>query len=193
MIKAVIFDCFGVVVADALEVLGQEVRAKDPAAGRELSDVIGLHARGLISQQESNERISKLLGLTIPEMIQKIVEGEVKDWRLLEYIESLRANYKTALLSNIGASGLQKRFEPHELERYFDVVVASGQIGFAKPEAQAYEITAERLGVRLDECVFTDDRQVYIDGAHAVGMQAILYSSLEQFKRDIEPMLESKA
>jgi HAD superfamily hydrolase (TIGR01509 family) len=192
MIKAIIFDCFGVIVTDALEVLAVEARAKDQAVGRELSDTVGLHARGLISQDESNTRISDLLGLTVDEMRQKIIEGEVKDLQLLDYIKSLRNTYKTAMLSNIGASGLQRRFETQELADHFDIVVASGQIGYAKPEAQAYEITAEQLGVRLEECIFTDDREVYCQGARAVGMQAIQYESFGQFKRELEGMLKDE-
>src|SRR6185369_3482431 len=98
-----------------------------------------------------------------------------KDLELLEYIAELRTQYKIGMLSNIGRGGLERRFAPGELDRYFDVVVVSGDIGYAKPEAEAYEITADRLGVRLDECVFTDDREGYCEAARGVGMQAISY------------------
>lgn len=51
-------------------------------------------------------------------------------------------------------------------------------------------ITADKLGVRCDECVFIDDRQEYVEGARAVGMQAILYQNLPQLKEDIIKILE---
>nr|MDQ3093633.1 HAD-IA family hydrolase [bacterium] len=75
------------------------------------------------------------------------------------------------------------------LENYFEEIIASGDIGYAKPEANAYEYVADKLGVRLDECVFTDDRPEYIEGAIGVGMLTILYSNFEQFKKDLAEIL----
>lgn len=80
-------------------------------------------------------------------------------------------------------------FEPGFLERHFDAVAASGDIGYAKPEPEAYEIITERLGVRLDESVFIDDRQEYIDGALAVGMRALLFTSNKKLQQDLAPLL----
>jgi len=70
------------------------------------------------------------------------------------------------------------------------VVVASSNIGFAKPEARAYEITAEKLGVRLDECIMVDDVEAYCLGAEGVGMQAIRYQSFDQMKNELEVLLK---
>ena len=81
--------------------------------------------------------------------------------------------------------GLGRRFSKDELDRYFDVVVPSGEIGYIKPEPQAYLITAERLGVKPSECIMVDDRQVCVDGAIAVGMQAILYESLTELTNQL--------
>jgi HAD superfamily hydrolase (TIGR01509 family) len=70
--------------------------------------------------------------------------------------------------------------------------VSSGEIGYAKPEPEAYEIVAQRLGVRLDECVFTDDRADFCEAARAVGMQAIEFTGLEQFRHALEPLLAAR-
>jgi HAD superfamily hydrolase (TIGR01509 family) len=59
----------------------------------------------------------------------------------------------------------------------------------AKPEPEAYEITADRLGVRLEECVMIDDRLELCEGAQAVGMKAIMYKGLKQLKTDLESLL----
>jgi len=75
------------------------------------------------------------------------------------------------------------------LDTYFDAVVASGDIGFAKPEARAYETVADMLDVRLDECVFIDDREIYVEGANAVGMKGVLFTSLKQLKQDLSGIL----
>jgi putative hydrolase of the HAD superfamily len=114
---------------------------------------------------------------------------EVRDEKLLTYIKSLRGEYKIGLLSNIGVSSLEKRFSQAELEEYFDAVIVSGEVGYAKPEREIYEITADRLGVDLSECLFTDDRPDYCDAARACGMQAIPYESFVQFQSDLSALL----
>ena len=189
MIKAIIFDCFGVIIADALQVLCEDLRRSDPAAADKIRDLVRTSNRGAMDPAESSRQIAEVLGVTLANYREQIDSGEVKDAAVLAYIAKLRRNYKTALLSNIGAGSLQRRFSSEELAKHFDAVVASGEIGYAKPEPAAYEITAERLGVRLDECVFTDDREEYCDGARAVGMHAILFQDLTQCTAELEALL----
>lgn len=139
MIKAIIFDCFGVIITDA-----------PPGAA---------------------------------------ISGEVKDRQLLAYILDLRQSYKIAMLSNVGKGGFRQRFTDEELTAYFDTVVLSGEIGYAKPEAEAYEITADRLSVRFEDCFFTDDREPFCEAARAIGMQAVHYQNFNQFRQDLEGVL----
>lgn len=190
MIKAIIFDCFGVLISDALQVLCDELRARDPDAARRIGDLIKASNRGMIDPKESNAQVAAILGLSVDEYRTKIRDGEVKNHEVLQYVRELRRTYKTAMLSNISATGLTVRFTPDELQECFDTVVASGEIGYAKPEPEAYEIVAERLGVRLDECAFTDDRIEFCEAARAVGMQSIEFQDLTQFKRDLAPLLD---
>jgi len=191
VIKAIVFDCFGVIITDALAVILEELRSKNPGKAQDLVDLLNAASRGLISSEESTEQASELLGMKQEDYRQLIMDGEVKDERLLNYIRTLRKNYKTAILSNISNGGLHRRFTKKELDTYFDFVVASGDIGFAKPEAQAYEYTADGLGVRLTECVFLDDREEYCFAAQGVGMQAIQYQNFEQAKDELEKLLNN--
>jgi HAD superfamily hydrolase (TIGR01509 family) len=71
----------------------------------------------------------------------------------------------------------------------FDVVVVSGEVGFAKPDREIYHHTADLLEVEPAECVFIDDRQAYVSGAEQAGMQAILYQDFEQMKTELEKIL----
>jgi putative hydrolase of the HAD superfamily len=189
MIQAVIFDCFGVLISDALSVLTAELYRSNPEAEEQVHAWMRQTNTGQLTAQESAERIGTIFGLSYDEYRKRLMESEVKNQELMDYIVDLRKTYKTAMLSNVSPGGLERRFSQEEMTHHFDACVASAEIGYAKPEARAYEITAERLGVRLDECVFTDDRQPYCDGAKAVGMQAILYQDFAQFKAELEALL----
>lgn len=185
MIKAIIFDCFGVVLTDGLERIVAPLRMTEPEKVAQIVGVVTAASRGIISGDKSREMVADLLGVTTDEYISRMQNGETRNYELLQYVVELRKHYKTAMLSNTSTTGLETRFAPGELDKYFDVSVASGAIGFAKPEAQAYEITADKLDVRLTECVMIDDREEYCDGARGVGMQAILYQSLPQLKTEL--------
>lgn len=189
MTKAVIFDCFGVVLTDALQEIRAELARKDPTAAQEVRDIIAANNRGHIDPQESNKRIADILGLDVEVFRSQVRAGEVRNDRLLSYILSLRKQYKTAMLSNVAVSSLERRFPGDELKEYFDEVIASAEIGFIKPDAQAYEITAERLGLEPSECVFTDDKVSFCEAAATVGMQAIVYTDFVQFTSELEALL----
>lgn len=191
MIKAIIFDCFGVIITDALEAICSELGVSHPDKLRKITDTLNASNRGFIAREEGAKQIADILGISVDDYRKRIAEGEAKDQTLLDYIAGLRKTFKTAMLSNISNGGLSVRFTEDELQRYFDIVVASGDIGFAKPEAQAYEHVADLLGVRLDECIFLDDRQDYCQGAKGVGMKAIVYQNFEQAKKELEGLLNN--
>lgn len=190
-IKAVIFDCFGVLITDQLEALLAPMRLNSPGVTEEVHDLIQLANRGIIEPLVSSQKIAELLQMTHAEYRTYIDGGEQRNDDLLRFIVELRKTHKTAMLSNIGKGSLYKRFSEQELQQYFDVVVASGEVGLAKPEARIYELTAERLGVRTDECLFIDDRTQYVEGALAVGMKALLFESNSQLFTDLRALLRA--
>lgn len=190
MIKAIIFDCFGVILTDALQVLRSDVAQRRPEVAQRIDDIVRANNRGMLEPSESNQMIAELLDMSVEELRGKVDAREVRDEKLLAYIQTLRAEYKIGLLSNIGVSSLEKRFSQTELDQYFDAVIVSGEVGYAKPEPEIYEIAADRLGVRLDECLFTDDRPEYCEAARAIGMRAIPYESFVQFEQALQSLLK---
>lgn len=184
-----LFDCFGVLITDRLESLLAPLRLHSPAVAQEIHDLIQLANKGIIEPFVSSQKIASLLQMSHVEYREYIDSGEQKNSELLEYIKALRKQYKTALLSNIGRGSLEKRFTNKELDQLFDVVVASGEVGVAKPEARIYELTAERLDVRTDECIFIDDRVEYVEGAQAVGMRAVLFTSNQELFATLRKIL----
>lgn len=94
------------------------------------------------------------------------------------------AGLKAAILSNAEAPAVELSRQARY--RIFDVVVLSCVVGMAKPEREIYETTAAKLGAPPQRCVFIDDKQAFVDGAAAVGMKGILYTTLEQVEQELE-------
>lgn len=188
MIKAIIFDNFGVVITDGFDEAYRRAGGDPDKDQAFLREVMYQSDSGQIAT--SIPVIAKKLGLSDDAWRDIVNDGRVINYDLLKYVAELRERYETAMLSNVGSAGVRRFYPEGLLERYFDPIVESGVIGFAKPEASAYMITADKLGVRCDECVMIDDRPDYVEGAIAVGMQAILYKNLDQLKEDIIKILE---
>ena len=187
MIKAFIFDFFGVLFTDSFDDVYRHFGG-DPVKDKALiEEAFDFSHKGKI--ERSSEVFSKHLGVEIKEWERAIDSERVLDERLFEYIGHLRETHKTAVLSNIGERGLAAYIDIDYFSKNFDALVESSKVGHAKPDKVAYFYTAEKLGVQPEECIFIDDRQRYIDGAQAAGMQTILYKNFEQFKKDVERVL----
>ena len=190
MIKAIIFDCFGVLLGNAYKTHLMEVEREDPERAKEIRAINHASDMGILTREETAEHISALFGMDTDEFLAEQNQVEVPNRQLLEYIAELKKDYKVALLSNISSrERLSIRFVNGELESHFDTVVASGDEGYVKPQAEIYEIAATRLGVNPNECVMIDDILEFCEGARAVGMQAIQFQTNHQCITDLNALL----
>jgi putative hydrolase of the HAD superfamily len=90
-------------------------------------------------------------------------------------LEWARRTYSRLALVTNGASCLQReKLAASRLERYFDVVVVSGDVGVGKPAAPIYTQTVERLGVTPGAAAMIGDSlERDVQGARAAGLHAV--------------------
>jgi putative hydrolase of the HAD superfamily len=188
MTKAIIFDCFGVLATEAWLPFKAKYFDHDPKLMSEVNNISRQADRGLISREEAIRATAKLAGIT-PAEFTGAIDRNVPDEELFAYIRELKAKYKLGLLSNIADDYLHTIFEPDHLA-LFDAISLSFKKGFIKPQARAFEIIAEELGVEPEECVLVDDQQRNIDGARAAGMPAILYHDAAQLRQELAAILK---
>ncbi len=82
--------------------------------------------------------------------------------------------YIVGVITN-GPSILQNhKMDTSGLRPYCDIVVVSGDVGVHKPDPALFVYTADKLGLKCDECVYVGDHPVNdIQGALEAGMKAI--------------------
>lgn len=188
MIKAIIFDCFGVLVVEGLAGFYEKYFDNDPKLIEEAEFHLHQANKGLISNDEVVKKYAELASIPFDEAMAALSFNPVNK-ELFNFIEKeLKLKYKLGFLSNASDDWLDDMFTPSQLG-LFDAFVLSYQVGYAKPEPQVYSIMADRLDVRLDECIFFDDRQVYVEGAVSTGMKAFLYKSVEGVREDLRRAL----
>lgn len=190
MIKAIIFDFFGVLMGQGFDAT-YRYAGGDPDQDREfVSEILGLANAGLISGQDFVARISKQIGITPQAYEVAVRESEKLNEPLLKIIKELRNTYKVAILSNVNKGVLEIKLGEQRLHDDFDAVVASADVGYAKPQPEIYELAAQELSCKVNECIFIDDAKSNCDAAKGLGMHAIQYKSLEQLKRDLDALLD---
>lgn len=188
-IKAVIFDCFGVIVTDSFSVTYLALGGDPDADSEFIADILLSYNNGMITSTELYNAVAEKLKITPKQWRSARDKAEHIDTRVLGYIKELKKNYKTGLLTNAGKGSLERRFSNDELDIYFDDVVASGNVGMVKPYTEIYELAATRLGVEPEECIFIDDRELYCEGAELTGMKTILYQDYNQLKTELGQLL----
>ena len=90
-----------------------------------------------------------------------------------------------ALLSNIDER-LSKLIREFGLYDPFNPCLLSWEIGARKPNAKAYEILLERLGLPSADVVFIDDKEENVEAAKKIGIDALLFESSEQLRQELK-------
>ena len=189
MIKAIIFDCFGVLTTDGWLPFKDKYFGHEPDLLQQATNLNKQADAGLISYQDFLRAVSQLAAVS-PQVVSQHIDNNVPNEQLFEYIKQLKMDYKIGMLSNAADNWLVDMFTPEQVE-LFDAIALSYETGFIKPQIGAYEISAERLGVSPNECIFVDDQERYCTGAQDIGMQAVWYRDFDQAKTDLKKLLQS--
>lgn len=188
MIKAVIFDCFGVLVGDGWLPFKRKYFGNDPDLLDQATNLNRQVDAGLMSYEDFIKSVAELSGQPYFE-VKREIERNPPQEEVFEYMATkLKPNYKIGMLSNAGANFLSTLFTPEHLE-LFDAVALSYETGIIKPDERAYQIIADRLAVEPEECVFIDDQERFVTAARDFGMQAVHYRDYVQAIADLEYIL----
>ncbi len=184
MIKAIIFDCFGVLVGTGIWNVYQQAGGDLVADKAFLDDLIERNALGQLPNGGFNKTLADHLDLTESQWRQLLDDDEKPNQPTFDYIKQLKNSYKIGLLSNANHGVIERKIPP-DLRDIFDDIVVSAEVGLMKPSPHIFKLASERLSVKPSEVIFIDDHAEYLDGARQTGMKTILYKNLETLKKDM--------
>jgi FMN phosphatase YigB (HAD superfamily) len=107
--------------------------------------------------------------------ITDLVPDDLFDHEAVALMRDARAaGYRVGVLTN-DAYAIQSRefYDGRPEFSGLDAFVDASDVGYAKPEPDAYLVAAGALGVAADRVVFLDDHDGNVEGARAVGMAGI--------------------
>ncbi len=147
--------------------------------------------RGRITYAEFWNRILSPLGIIDADkqadFVSRLFEG--RDWinpDMARLMRELKPRYRLAVLSNTFDPEMEVRItDQHGLKEIFDVVVSSAAVGLAKPEAEIYTLTLERLSIAPGEGLFVDDMPRNTQAAEALGIPSIVFTTPTELRREL--------
>jgi HAD superfamily hydrolase (TIGR01509 family) len=189
MVKAIIFDCFGVLVGRGFEET-YRIAGGDPVADKDfINDVLGQANLGMIDDEAFHDAMTNRLGIDLADWRHAVITAEQTNEELLSFVKDLHGQYKTAVLSNANSGVVERRIGQKWIEQCFDEVIVSADVGLVKPDPEVYKYAADKLGVATGECIFVDDKTIFLEAAGALGMGTVLYENFEQAATAIEQLL----
>ncbi len=103
--------------------------------------------------------------------------------------EQLASHYSLAILSNdIGPWSAYLR-QKYGLNRLFNAVIISSEVGYRKPDHKIYQILLDRIQVPASACVYIDDRLKNLHPAGILGFKTIRFNrapDTHQFTPDFQ-------
>lgn len=145
--------------------------------------------RGEISQEIFMAHVKKCLKIDISE------DDFISGWKRIliqirrniqELLQELSTSYRIVALSNTNEIHVPMWLEMcTPILPYFEKIFSSNEIGFRKPEHNAYQYVLDYLRLPPEQIVFLDDNHENILAAANIGMKTIHVNSYEQMLNEL--------
>lgn len=126
----------------------------------------------------SSDEFLTMLGYDDPQYhMQNYIENFLTlDAGFISFAERFYQKYDFVLLSNDVSDWSTYITKYHQLDKYFQYKIVSGDVKCRKPDRQIFEIALATAGKRADECIFIDNSIKNLKTAEALGISPVLFN-----------------
>jgi glucose-1-phosphatase len=194
MIEVVYFDLGKVIVDFDHSRAAQKLLKVTPLTLKEamavLSDgeLVSEYETGRLSSQEHYRKVCRRLQMDVSiEKFRELWGSMFLPEPLLSesFLQDLKKRYRLMLLSNTNEIHFDFLIQHYPILRLVEERLLSYQAGCMKPEARIFELAIKQAAVAPEKIFFTDDRPENIEAAQRAGIQALLFQSETQLRRDM--------
>ncbi len=193
-IKAIIFDIGGVIYLGEQKsnaYMQEKLRFDEDFWFGAVKNIWNDLCIGKIKEEEGIAEMAKNLGVGQEKLknlwIRCFKERFILNKPILNIIEKLKKNYKTAVLSDQWILPYRILITKR-LKQMFDVSIYSHEAKVRKPDLKIYNITLKKLGLHANECIFIDDLEYNLKPAEELGMETILFKNNKQLLRELKKL-----
>ena len=196
LIKAIIFDYYGVMCPRIAPILARETAkqfgVKYTSVYQVMDRLLDLMDDNSINFYEYWRRLkfkfkSKEVRLSDHQKKWEECTLKLELWPEMKnlVLRLRKLGYTVPVLSNVA----RKMAEYNMLKgRYkiFKPIFLSYEIGSKKPSTSIFRHALKRMGLKPSECIFIDDNEQYLSGAKSVGIKTILFKNTVQLKTELK-------
>lgn len=122
----------------------------------------------------------------LPTVFKLIDSPRVINQDVISIIKKLKdKGYFLSIFSNFTKSGASLIRDNKLVTSLFDKLIISAEIGFAKPNRDAFEYLIKVLNLSPKEIIFIDDSQINIDAAEDIGIKSILFKNSLSLRKQL--------
>jgi epoxide hydrolase-like predicted phosphatase len=192
--QAIVFDFGGVLTGEPNREAVVRFIQESFDLSHEEFERINQEKRLAVKQGKTDEEFwlnfAKIKGIALPvdwshsfkSVMKEAIGVNPQMYALVEELQA--AQVPVALLSNIDER-LSKLIRDFGLYEPFDPCLLSCEIGIEKPDPKAYEFLLAKLKLPAKEILFIDDRPENVEAAKKIGIDAILFESPEQLRKEL--------
>ncbi len=176
MIRAIAFDCFGVILND----YGHNWVDSSGLPAEAQAEVHRLFRERDLGQLDGDryyDEVARVAGVDAAVLRAKEHGVGPLEPMLLSYIKNdLLKHYELYIASNASAGLLTELLHQDGFDGIFKHVFVSSEMGVIKPQPEFYARLLSAVNVSAGEILFVDDRKPNVDAAIAAGMQSYHYN-----------------
>jgi len=172
MIKAIIFDFYGVIRSDDYHNWLSRHGFKNDNKASMTKD----QDAGIKTSDQFFEALSIMSHMPADKIKKEFNNRASLNEKLLALILNLKNNYKIAILSNANSDSLRNILKDASIEQLFDEVIISSEIGIIKPSPEIFTHALRKLQVEPNEAIFIDDNPEFVDAATKLGITGICFT-----------------
>lgn len=202
MIKAILFDFWGTLVENGTKSPIKQVktilRIDVPFSEYVMRMERAMMTRNFSTLEEAFSSVCAEFNVPCtPVVMEKLIGMWNKSWMLAipyqeveEMLQQLQGRYRLFLISNTDCFSIHKVLEKYPLQKYFERMFFSCDLGMIKTDKSFLTQLLGQAGLMVEECVLIGDSlQSDILAAQKVGMKAILID--RQDSRDFQPKIKN--
>ena len=161
---------------------------RDTREGREALAAV---ETGHLAQTDYEIILANLLGVSPDGFLGRALADLRPRQEVLDLIHDARdAGIHVGILSNSWGTGTYDPYDGYDLDRLVDAVVISDQVGLRKPDPSIYQLTAAKIGIPPEDCVFVDDTKANLPAASKLGMKGVHFTDAQSGVAEIRHLLD---
>lgn len=132
-----------------------------------------------------DRREKRISGQKLLELRKALWDTEEVNQELIQFLLTHKNRVRFSILTNNYKAVDWVLHEKHSMERFYDRLINSADIGVTKPDPKFFLYSIQKLEIQPDQALLVDDSVENVRVARESGMKAIRYSDFKSFRNEL--------